>query len=137
MYLLDTDILIYALKNHPVVVRNLEETASAPKALSVITYGELVYGAMKSVRRQENLARVRRTGEIFPVIDVTRAVMDVFGSLKAELTTKGTPLDDFDLIIASTALSLNYSLVTNNERHFQRVPGLRVENWTKPVRHEF
>lgn len=134
MYLLDTDTLIYALKNHPVVVRNLEETASSPKALSVITYGELVYGALKSVRRQENLARVRRTGEIFPVIDVTRAVMDVFGSLKAELTTKGIPLDDFDLIIASTALSLNYGLVTNNERHFRRVPGLRVENWTKPVR---
>jgi tRNA(fMet)-specific endonuclease VapC len=131
MYLLDTDTLIYCLKGVPEVVRGFELHGEYPMALSVITYGELVYGAMKSARATENLAKVRRVGEIYPLVDVTPAVMDTFGSLKADLERDGTRLDDFDLIVASTALMLGYALVTNNERHFSRVPGLRVENWSK------
>ena len=131
MYLLDTDTVIYGLKGVPAVMRNLEARASSPKALSVITYGELVYRAMESGRATENLARVRRTAELFPVIDVSPAIMETFGSLKAELGSKGKGVDDFDLVIASTALALNYTLVTNNEKHFRRVPGLAVENWSR------
>jgi len=129
MYLIDTDILIYALKGRPGVLGRFEETREAPKAVSVISYGELLFGAMKSSRPQESLARARRVGELFPVVDVTPAVMETFASIKAGLQRKGTPLDDLDLVIAATALSLGYRLVTNNERHFRRVPGLRVENW--------
>jgi tRNA(fMet)-specific endonuclease VapC len=131
VYLLDTDIVIYALKGVPRVVANFEEHAADPKALSVITYGELYYGAMKSTRPVENVARVRRTGELFPVIDVSRGVMETFGSLKAQLEANGKTIDDFDLVIAATALMLNYKVVTNNERHFRHIPGLTIENWTK------
>jgi len=131
MYLLDTDTIICAIKGEPQVTRHLEEKASQPKALSVITYGELFYGAMKSSAPQANLAKVRRVGELFPVVDVSRAVMETFGSLKADTRRHGKSIDDFDLIIASTALVLNYAVVTNNERHFRNIPGLRIENWAR------
>jgi tRNA(fMet)-specific endonuclease VapC len=131
MYLLDTDTIIFALKAVPQVVRNFASHAADPKALSVVTYGELVYGALKSARSVENLAKVRRTVDLFPVIDVNRAVMDTFGTLKVALEKKGKTVDDFDLLIASTALLLNYKLVTNNEKRFSHIPGLAVENWTK------
>lgn len=129
MYLLDTDILIYALKGQEPVVRAFRARASEPMALSVISYGELVFGAMKSNQRQRNLARVRRLSEIYPVIEVSSAVMETYGDLKASLQRVGAPLDDLDLIIAATSLSLSYVLVTNNERHFGRIPDLRIENW--------
>jgi tRNA(fMet)-specific endonuclease VapC len=132
MYLLDTDTIIYALKGNRNVTRNFDERATQPKALSAITYGELFFGAMKSSAPQVNLAKVRRVAEVFPVIDVSRAIMETFGSLKADLERLGRRVDDFDLVIASTALVLNYALVTNNERHFQHISGLRVENWTRP-----
>src|SRR5512143_1706951 len=104
MYLLDTDTLVYFLKAVPEVVKSFDSHAADPKALSVITYGELVCGAMKSARPVENLAKIRRVAEILPVIDVSRGVMDTFGSLKAEREKKGRRIDDFDLITASTAL---------------------------------
>jgi tRNA(fMet)-specific endonuclease VapC len=131
MYLLDTDTIIYAIKGERQVTRRLEETAGQPKAVSVITYGELFFGAMKSAAPQANLAKVRRVGELFPVIEVSRAVMETFGSLKAELQKRGKAVDDFDLVIASTALVYSYSLVTNNQRHFRNIPGLRLENWVR------
>jgi len=131
MYLLDTDTIIYAIKGEPQVTRRLEETAGQPKAVSVITYGELFFGAMKSAAPQANLAKVRRVGELFPVIEVSRAVMETFGSLKAELQKRGEVVDDFDLVIAATALVHSYSLVTNNQRHFRNIPGLRLENWVR------
>jgi tRNA(fMet)-specific endonuclease VapC len=132
MYLLDTDTIIYALKGNRNVTRNFDERAAQPKALSVISYGELFFGAMKSSAPQVNLAKVRRVAEVFPVIEVSRAIMETFGSLKADLEPRGRTVDDFDLVIASSALVFNYTLVTNNERHFRHIPGLRVENWTRP-----
>lgn len=131
MYLIDTDIIIYSLKGHSKVVEQFELRAAAPKALSVITYGELYYGAMKSSRVEENLARVRRTAELFPVIDANRSIMEVFGSLKAQVEKSGKRIDDFDLIVAATSLTLNYCLVTNNQKHFENIPGLSIENWSQ------
>ena len=70
MYLLDTDTLIYSLKGHKNVVENFRIYADAPKAISVISYGELVFGAEKSVQIAQNLAKVHRLREVFPVIDL-------------------------------------------------------------------
>ena len=134
MYLLDTDTIIYALKGEPEVVEHFREKAEQPKALSVITHGELLYGAMKSGRRQQNLAKIRRVAELFPVVPVSQSVMETFASLKAELETKGKRVDDFDLVIAATAILLGYRLVTNNERHFRGIPALEIENWTQVTR---
>ena len=131
MYLLDTDILIYSLKGESTVLENFKKFATEPKAISVITYGELVFGAQCSQRITENLAKVYKIREIFPLIDVTPAIMDIFGALKADMRKNGTPIDDFDLLIGATALTMAYRVVTNNERHYSRIPGLEVVNWTK------
>ncbi len=131
MYLLDTDVIIYSLKGDPKVNARMRTAAADPKALSVITYGELYFGAMKSANPQQNLAKVRRIGQIFPIIDVSRAIMETFGMLKADLQRAGKSVDDFDLVIASTAMVINYRLVTNNERHFKGIPGLQMENWSR------
>lgn len=131
MYLLDSDIWIFSLRGDRKVTANLEAHAADPKALSAISYGELLYGAMKSARPVENAAKVRRIGELFAVVDVSTPVMETFGSLKAEMDRHGKKVDDFDLVIASTAILLNYTLVTNNTRHFRHIPGLNLDNWAK------
>lgn len=131
MYLLDTDTLIYSLKADPVVVANLRHHSADPKAISVITYGELVFGAYNSQKVTQNLARIHRLKEIFPVIDVTPAITETFGVLKAELRSNGTTIDDFDLLIGATALTLGLCVVTNNERHLMKIPDLKIANWAK------
>lgn len=131
MYLLDTDTIIYSFKGEPVVLANLNKHAAQPKAISVITYGELVFGAQCSQKVTENLAKVYRLKEIFPLIDVSPAIMDIFGALKADLRKHGTPVDDFDLLIGATALTMGYCVVTNNERHYEKISGLAVVNWAK------
>ena len=129
MYLLDTDTLIYSFKGDKKVIENIKSHADAPKALSVISYGELIYGAYKSTQVSSNLARVHRLREIFPVIDTTSSIMECFGSVKAELSKKGITLDDFDLLIGATAITFGYTVVTNNEKHFKKIPDLKLVNW--------
>ena len=129
VYLIDTDIIIYSLKGNRNVVTCFEARREYPKAISVITYGELVYGARKSKRVERNLATAHRVAELFAILPVTQAIMETFAGIKAGLENTGTPLDDMDLLIASTALTHNLTLVTNNEKHFGRIPELSVENW--------
>lgn len=117
------------MKANREVMRNVSRHRDVPKAISVITFGELIYGAHKSQRVQENLAKVYRVRELFPVVDVTPAVMECFGELKSELQNNGTSIADPDLMIGATALTLGYSIVTNNVAHFSPIPGLSAENW--------
>jgi tRNA(fMet)-specific endonuclease VapC len=128
-YLIDTDILIYSLKGTLKVQKNFTLNKNSPKSISVITYGELIFGAKKSNNREKNLATVYRIGELFPVIELTKGIVETFGEVKASLQKTGKSLEDFDLLIGSTALYLNYTLVTNNVRHFSKIPDLRIENW--------
>ena len=128
-YLIDTDILINSIKGNSVVNQRISHVASIPKAISIITYGELLYGAKKSTQREKNTSIVYRLAEIFPIIGITRATMEAFTELKVSLDRKGEKIEDFDLLIAATALSLNYVIVTNNTKHYQRVEGLQLENW--------
>jgi tRNA(fMet)-specific endonuclease VapC len=130
-FLIDTDIIIYSLKNNEVVRENFLKNANSFKAVSVISYGELVFGAHRSRHTTRNLAVVRKLAGLFPIIDVDAPIMDTFAELKASLLKRGHPIDDMDLIIASTAFVNNLTLVTNNERHFAAIPGLVVANWTK------
>jgi tRNA(fMet)-specific endonuclease VapC len=131
MYLLDTDIVIYALKGRPAVVAALGKHAASPMAISVITLMELYDGAQRSANAEANLARVRTLEHEFQVLPAGVNIAATFGNLKARMSGAGTMLDDFDLIIASTALAANLTLVSNNERHFKRVEGLRLVNWAR------
>jgi tRNA(fMet)-specific endonuclease VapC len=129
MYLIDTSIFVFALRGHPRVAEQLSRHIAEPRALSVITYGELLCGALKCARPVEALASVRRIAELYPVIDVSRAIVETFSLLRVQLEREGQRLEDFDIMIAATALNLGYTLVTDNTRHFDRIPGLRIENW--------
>ncbi|MBI5018084.1 MAG: type II toxin-antitoxin system VapC family toxin [Deltaproteobacteria bacterium] len=130
MYLLDTDTLIYSLKAHPEVVANLNRHRRDPMAVSVVSLMELYYGDHKSQRAESNLAKVRAIERAFRVLPLGAECAETFGSLKASLDARGCPLDDFDLCLAATALSHNLVLVTKNTRHFERIDGLRQDNWT-------
>ena len=68
---------------------------------------------------------------VFPIIDIDKAIIETFSELKANLQETGSPIEDFDLLIASTALTMNSTLVTNNEKHYGSIQGLRIENWKK------
>jgi tRNA(fMet)-specific endonuclease VapC len=130
MFMLDTDTIVYLLKGNRNVTETMKRFSVAPKAVSVITYGELTFGAYKSQHVHENLAKVHRIREIFPILHVTPAVMETYGEIKSDLQKKGIPLDDMDLIIGATALTMGYCLVTNNAGHFDRIPGLNTVNWS-------
>jgi len=120
-YLIDTDILIYSMKGNPVVHDNFQLHMKDIKAISVISYGELIFGAKKSKESTKNMAAVRRLSEIFPIVEITKNIIEIFGELKAKLVKSGTVLDEMDLLIAASAINMNYTLVTNNEKHFSRL----------------
>ncbi len=129
MYLLDTDTIVYLLKGHPEVRRNLGLHTDDVVGTSVVTLMELYYGAFKSQQVAANLARILALEKTVKIWDLGREATEVFGLLKAQLESEGNRLDDFDLAIAACALSGQHTLVTNNVTHFRRVRGLRLENW--------
>ncbi len=98
-------------------------------AVSVISYGELVFGAKKSKFVDKNLRTVNLIKEIFPLVDVNCDAMDVFGEIKAFAQKSGKPIDDMDLLIASTAIANGFTLVTHNIKHFENIPNLKLVDW--------
>lgn len=130
MYLLDTNIIIHALKGHAAVNRNLRSHLHDPLHISVVTLMELYYGAYKSQKVESNIAKVRALESTIEVIPVDKEVVDIFGTYKAKLERSGIPLDDFDLIIAACAMTHNLVLVTHNIKHFNRIEGLKIQDWT-------
>ena len=131
MYLLDTDTIIYSLKGHEAVSRHLQSHLDDPMKISIITCMELYYGAHKSKKITGNLAKIRTLEQSIEVLPVGRESAETYGMLKAQLEKQGSRLDDFDLIIAASALAHNLTLITNNTDHFKRIDGLKLANWTK------
>jgi tRNA(fMet)-specific endonuclease VapC len=132
-YLLDTNICIYIARDRPVeVVARFEKLQPGDVAMSIVTYGELCYGARKSRYRSENLNVLNELISIIPVIPLNAGVGDHYGEVRALLERSGRLIGNNDLWIASHALSLRVPLVTNNEKEFHRVPGLIVQNWVNP-----
>lgn len=128
-YLIDTNIIIYRLKNQGRVNENFMKNSKERMAISVISYGELVYGAKKSKSVEKNLETVRAVKNIFPIIDITTDVMDIFGRIKADAQKIGRLTDDMDLLIAATALAGGMTLVTHNTKHFEHISNLKTEDW--------
>lgn len=128
-YLIDTDIIIYSLKGNKAVQNWMIANQNVPKSISVITYGEMTYGARKSRHPEKNIATVIRISELFPIIDINKGIIEIFGEIKAKLEISGNRIDDMDLMIAATAIYMNMSLVTNNKSHFGRIKDLVLEEW--------
>ena len=130
MFLLDTDTIIYNMKGNINVQKNLQMHINEQIRISVITLMELYYGARKSQKVSTNLAKIKILESTLEIIPVGLESTEIFGLLKEQLEKVGNRLDDFDLIIASCAMAHNLTLVTNNIKHFQRIDGLKLVNWT-------
>ena len=129
-YLLDTNICIYLSKRvHSGLLAKLAQIPVNDAGISVVTYGELAYGAFKSERRKENLHTIGEFIEAFQPLPLPVAAGQVYGRIKEDLRTKGQIIGENDLWIAAHALAEDYVLVSNNLREFKRVRGLKMENW--------
>lgn len=128
-YLLDTNICIYIIKKKPLQVFEYFRTKSSGEiAISSITGAELAYGVSKSEsgKNQFLLNKFLSPLEIMPFDDTA---MWHYGEIRAILEMQGRPIGPLDTLIAAHARALNCTLVTNNTREFERVPGLLLENW--------
>jgi len=128
-YLLDTNILIYTIKNRPPMVRETFNRHYGQLAVSSISVGELVYGAEKSAYPERNLADIESMLARVEVLSFDEAAAHHFGQIRAELYGLGTPIGPYDMMLAGQARSAGLILVSNNAKEFERVNGLRLENW--------
>lgn len=133
-YMLDTNICIFTIKNKPQVVREAFNRHYGQLAISTVTLMELVYGAEKSAAPARNLAVVEGFTARLEVLDYDTLGAAHTAQLRAELAKAGTPIGPYDQMIAGHARARGLVLVTNNLREFQRVPGLRVEDWLSNCR---
>jgi tRNA(fMet)-specific endonuclease VapC len=128
-YMLDTNICIYTIKNQPSQVRDAFIRHQDQLCVSTVTAMELIYGAEKSGAPEKNLGIIEAFLARLAVMDYDLHAVEHTGQLRAELRQQGTPIGPYDQMIAGHARSLGFIVVTNNEREFERVPGLRIENW--------
>ena len=130
MYLLDTNICIYIIKQKPErVLQRLVKHAVADVKISTITIAELMYGVEKSRRKSENELATAKFLAPFEIVPFDEEDAAVFGKIRADLESKGMGIGPHDLQLASQALNHSFTLVTNNEKEFRRVPDLKIENW--------
>lgn len=129
-YLLDTNICIYiARAKPPEVAARFAAMRPGQAVISVITWGELLFGAEKSHRRGQVLGMLDEFTSLVPVLPMPGEAGAYYAATRAQLEAAGTPIGNNDLWIAAHALAADLLLVTNNAREFARVPGLRFENW--------
>lgn len=130
-YMLDTNIVIYTLNNRPAVVREHFIRHEGQLCISTVTLMELYFGAEQSSDPPRNVREVEEFAARLDVYDYDAGAAAHSGQLRAELKRLGKPIGPYDQMIAGHARSAGLILVTNNTREFKRVPGLRVENWTR------
>ena len=128
-YMLDTNICIYTIKNRPSQVRDAFIRHQDQLCVSTVTAMELIFGAEKSTAPEKNLAVIEAFLARLVLLDYDLHAAEHTGQLRAELQKAGTPIGPYDQMIAGHARSLGLIVVTNDEREFERVSGLRMENW--------
>ena len=131
-YLLDTNICIYIRQKRPEeVLRRFRKLRPGEAVLSVITYGELLYGAAKSEQRVRAIEQLHELVSVLPALSLPEAAAEAYGTIRAELELNGEMIGNNDLWIAAHALAAGLILVTNNEKEFRRVRRLKAQNWTE------
>jgi tRNA(fMet)-specific endonuclease VapC len=125
-YLIDSDCLIDFLKGIEGAVRFFEGPTPSETLVSLISYGEIYEGVIFSTNRERREAEFKKLMGIVEIVGLDTETMDIFAVLRGNLERDGKKLSDFDLLIASTAIRQNLTLVTRNLNHFQRVPGLKL-----------
>ena len=129
-YMLDTNICIYLIKRQPrEVIDKFQGIAPGDIAISSVTVAEMMYGVAKSQFEDKNKSALESFLAPLEIVDFNFKAAQHYGIVRANLEKMGTPIGAYDLMIAAHALSLGLVLVTNNEREFQRIQDLIVENW--------
>jgi tRNA(fMet)-specific endonuclease VapC len=129
-FLLDTNICIHIRRRRPpTVLARFQQLQPGEAVLSVITYGELVYGAEKSQFREQARKQLAELAGLLPIMALPSRAGEFYGSIRASLETKGEVIGNNDLWIAAHATAARLVLVTSNEREFRRIQGLEIQNW--------
>ena len=130
-YMLDTNICIYIIKNKPKkVIIELKRHKPSEICVSSITYAELTHGVEKSMAVEKNRLALALLFSNIEVLDFDIKAAIHYGKIRAYLEKQGTLIGPLNMMIAAHAMSLGYTVVTNNIKEFQRVPDLKLENWT-------
>ena len=131
-YLLDTNICIYLIKKKPVsVVERIRTESINQIGVSSITLAELEHGVSKSAFPERNRIALVEFVTPFRILDFGQSAAHEYGRLRSRLEQAGQVIGPLDLLIAAHAVAENLTLVTNNEREFQRIPNLKIENWVR------
>ncbi len=130
-YLLDTNIVIYTMKNRPQQVKKRFQKHHGQMGMSVVTLGELVFGAERSQQVERNLADIEAMAARLEVLPFDNKAAYHFGQIRAALYRTGQPIGPYDMMIAGQARAIGLILVTNNVKEFERVPGLLLEDWSR------
>jgi tRNA(fMet)-specific endonuclease VapC len=131
-YMLDTNICIYSIKHKPEqVFRRLQEHDPSEMCISSVTYAELVHGVEKSQRIEKNRVALALLLANIEILNFDVGAAESYGKIRAELEKNGTPIGPLDMMIAGHAKSLGYTVITNNTKEFNRISGLKLENWAE------
>ena len=129
-YILDTDILSYFLKRHPVVVKRFQSVESNELATTAINYAEILFGVYRSGKMAQKAVPIQAFLDSFAILDFDARAGKEFAKIKTALQEKGNPLADMDVMIASICQANRCTLVTNNTKHFEKIDGIILENWS-------
>jgi tRNA(fMet)-specific endonuclease VapC len=130
VFILDTNICIYIIKKQPAsVLARFEQLQVGEVAMSLVTFGELEYGALRSQNVEKSSQILNDITRFIPVLSMEQSVAEHYADIRADLAAKGKPIGNNDLWIAAHARSLDAILVSNNIKEFERVEGLKLENW--------
>lgn len=131
-YMLDTNMCIYLIKQQPrEVIDKFQEILPGEITISAVTVAEMMVGVEKSQYKEKNKSALEAFLAPLEIVAFDLMAAQHYGVIRAVLEKLGTPIGAYDLMIAAHARSLDLILVTNNEREFQRVPDLKIENWAK------
>ena len=130
-YMLDTNIAIHVIKRRPIEMLETFNQHAGQLCISSITLAELLHGVEKSKFVEKNLKNVENFISRLEILDYSHKAASHYGDIRADLERKGTTIGVNDLHIAGHARSEGLIVVTNNVREFERVSGLRLENWIK------
>ncbi len=133
-YLLDTNIFIYLCKGtYPAIADHIRTFGPGDVVISSITLAELEFGIAKSAKPEKNRKHFQEFLLPFEILPFDAGAALEYGMVRHYLEKAGSPIGPLDTLIAAHALAAGVCLVTNNEREFNRVPGLRIENWCKTL----
>jgi len=127
-FLIDTDICSYAMGGHPAVIARWHNYRRGEIGISAVTEAELRFGIARR-RSQRDAGALERFLQPYEILEFSTAHAPAYAELRVDLERRGMPIGKSDMFIAAQAIGSNLVVVTNNEREFRRVPGLKIENW--------